>query len=154
MKPSLIQYRALQRAGALYLKLISDDIYVSKNKQTASFEISSNTTWDITDIPEWITIGTEDINNNTGNKIISIEISANSVDSYRAHELVIVSSNKALTTKVPITQLGTPDIPYLNINPTSKSVPYTASNFQFSVDSNIMFYIEYTDPPIHLTEIP
>ena len=68
MKPSLIQYRALQRAGALYLKLISDDIYVSKNKQTASFEISSNTTWDITDIPEWITIGTEDINNNTGNK--------------------------------------------------------------------------------------
>ena len=69
MKPSLIQYRALQRAGALYLKLISEDIYVSKNKQTVSFEISSNTTWDITDIPEWITIGTEDINNNTGNKI-------------------------------------------------------------------------------------
>lgn len=154
MKPSLIQYRALQRAGALYLKLISDDIYVSKNKQTASFEISSNTTWDITDIPEWITIGTEDINNNTGNKIISIEISANSLSSYRAHELVIVSSNKALTTKVPITQLGTSDIPYLNINPTSKSVSYTASNFQFSVDSNTMFYIEYTDPPIHLTEIP
>ena len=115
MKPSLIQYRALQRAGALYLKLISDEIYVSKSKQTASFEISSNTTWDITDIPEWITIGTEDINNNTGNKIISIEISANSLYSYRAHELVIVSSNKALTTKVPITQLGTLDIPYLNI---------------------------------------
>ena len=152
MKPNLIQYRALQRASALYLKLISDDIYVSKNKQTASFEISSNTTWDITDIPEWITIGTEDINNNTGNKIINIEIAANSLASYRTHE-VIISSNKSLTTKVPITQLGTSDIPYLNINPTSKSVPYTASNFQLSVDSNIMFYIEYTDPPIHLTEI-
>lgn len=154
MKTNSSWYRAEQKVFGLYLKLISDEPYLSRDRQVGSFEISTNTTWSISSpLPKWLKIAPQYLTFNKGNKVIPFEVDENLLASYRDTEVIITSIDNSKSITIVFTQLGSDVTPYLNLNPETKTVPYTENTYVFTIDSNIMFYVEYPNPDVELNEV-
>ena len=79
------------------LELSTTDILFSASEETKTFNIQSNESWFITQIPEWLTV---DVKEGDGNKTITIKVKANPLEIDRSVTLKVSIKDKVKELKI------------------------------------------------------
>jgi len=74
------------------LEISETSILFTANEEIKNFDIESNDSWVISQIPDWVTL---DVTNGNGDKIISVKASANPKEEERSATLKIVAKDKS-----------------------------------------------------------
>ncbi|MFI3315761.1 MAG: BACON domain-containing carbohydrate-binding protein, partial [Rikenellaceae bacterium] len=124
----------ITQAGETFIPTLS----LSKTSQTVestsgslTLNVTSNTSWIVTDIPSWITLSQT---SGEGDVAITVSYGENSDYSSRTGSFTFSYDNSSVS--VTVTQEGKEFIPTLSIDKTTQSVTATAGSFSLNLTSN------------------
>lgn len=121
-----------QEAGEPTLSVDESELEFSAGGETLSFNISSNTEWEISNTPEWLSVSPS---TGSGDKRINVKSSENPSISNRTGKLRIrATKNSSLYSEIAIKQLGTNVV--LNVDNKSINFEAEGGSQTISVTSN------------------
>ncbi len=115
-----------------YLTVNPSEFNIEDTSGTVSFNITSNSSWTLSQKSSWISLSAL---NGNGDSLISISFSANNSYDSRTDTISIMGSG--LTKIVTILQQGIPFVPYITVTPNSKTVDAQNGTVNFEIESNI-----------------
>ena len=124
--------------GSVFLEVSIPSITIgSANNSNASFAITSNTTWTISNKPSWLNLSSSSGSNNA-----TITVTANSANATSNPRVAILTvSGGGISRNVTVTQSGVGSI-YLEVNPSSLALEQAnGSKRSFTVTSNTTWTI-------------
>lgn len=113
------------------LSLSTESESVAAEEGAFTLDITSNTDWSITNIPDWITLSS--ITGN-GDKTVTVSYSANKTYDERVGTFTVKSDEITLT--VSVTQAGEVFVATLSISRTDETVDCGSGSFSFNIISN------------------
>ena len=106
----------------------------AENPQAVSFSVSSTTPWEITGVPDWLTVSPLSSSVSSLAEDIVVKASANAGFTDRSATLTIKGKNTEIAPKVVITQLRKGK---LQVTPISGEFEKSAGSKTFDIESNV-----------------
>nr|NQU91957.1 right-handed parallel beta-helix repeat-containing protein [Bacteroidota bacterium] len=112
------------------LTLTPDNQNVTSLSGTTSFDISSNTSWTVSESVDWLTV---DHTNGTGNGTLTVNYDLNNTITQRIGSITVSIEDK-MDVIVTVTQAGAE--PGLAVNPDNQNVTSSSGSISFDITSN------------------
>jgi len=125
----------MQDTADSYLKVSPARNVVSAEAGSVMFAVSSNTSWQVTETTDWLTI---DPATGTGNGQFTVNCNANLIMEQRSASVWLISEGRNIEIIISQTEF----IPVLTITPASPSLPDFPGTINLIVQSNIPWLIE------------
>ncbi|NLN01941.1 MAG: hypothetical protein GX174_08585, partial [Lentisphaerae bacterium] len=117
-----------------YLNVSPTSVSVPQGGGSGTFTISANVSWSISDNASWLTVSPT---SGSGDKQVTVTASANTGTSQRSATVTVTGNG--MTQNITVTQPGRNV--YLNVSPTSVSVPQGGGSGTFSISANVSWSI-------------
>lgn len=120
-----------------YFELSTKQIEIGYKEQTIDISISSNTNWEVINIPDWISL---DSKSGTGNYALKIKILQNSdkaqngIFNSRSADILFIADHKTYLLKITQGSLG--DIYLTTTSPKDYNLDYTKHTITLEISSN------------------
>lgn len=121
----------------------------AENPQAVSFSVSSTTPWEITGVPDWLTVSPLSSSVSSLAEDIVVKASANAGFTDRSATLTIKGKNTEIAPKVVITQLRKGK---LQVTPISGEFEKSAGSKTFDIESNVSWSASVDDDWLSLSD--